>query len=373
MLRVALDATPLLGTRTGVGTFTSGLLRALAHQQHVDVVAYALSARGARGLRTAVESSIEVIDRPLPAGVLTRLLRRRDWPRAEQLIGTVDVVHGTNYVVPPAQHAGEVVTVYDLTAVRFPEMVEPASLRYPDLVKRAAARGAFVHVTAAAIGEEVVDLLGVSSDRVRVVASGVDAPAAPGDAARGRRLAGACRYVIALGTVEPRKGLPDLVAAFDRVASDASRRDVALVIAGADGWGADELVRAIDASPHRRRIRRLGWVDDRARADLLAGATVLAMPSRYEGFGYPPLEAMAAGTPVVATSVGSLPEVLGDAAMLVPAGDVDAFAESLVALVDDAVLQRQLQDAGRGRAAEFSWDACANAMIELYREASASR
>ncbi|HVM10389.1 MAG TPA: glycosyltransferase family 1 protein [Acidimicrobiales bacterium] len=377
-MRVALDATPLLGSPTGVATFTAGLLRALAMQPDVDPRAFALSLRGWRRLAAVLPDGVPAVRRPLPAGVLSRAWQAQPRPTAERLLGgDLDVVHGTNYVVPPTTSAGAVVTVYDLTAMRFPEMVEAASLRYPELVRRAVERGALVHVTARAIGDEVVEMLGVPADRVRVVHSGVDGGepnTIPGDAERGRRMAGATRYVLALGTVEPRKGLPDLVAAFDAMSTDDDLGDVGLAIVGPDGWGVDELVAAIDASPARRRIRRIGWVGDDDRRDLLAGAAVLAMPSRYEGFGYPPLEAMAAGVPVVATTAGSLPEVLGDAALLVEPRDIGGLAGALRTALRSADAARAATVArGKAHAASFRWETCARAMVDLYRDAMDAR
>jgi glycosyltransferase involved in cell wall biosynthesis len=367
MTRVALDATPLLGRQTGIATFTQGLIRALIARADVAVSVHAMSLRGVRRLRSVVPTGSRVVSRPVPASVLTRAWQHLDWPYAELIAGEADVMHGTNYVVGPTRRAAAVVTVYDLTAVRFPDLVERASLRYPELVRRAAARGALVHVTARAIGDEVVALLDVDPEQVRVVPSGVD-DVVPGDRERGRRLAGGDRYVLAIGTVEPRKGFVELVSAFAATASTLGD-DVRLVFAGPDGWATDDLVRAVDRSAARRRIRRLGWVSDRDRADLLAGAAALAVPSRYEGFGYPPLEAMLAGVPVVATRTGSLPEVLGDAALFVTPGDVDALSEALRSVLDDGDVAHRLRDAGPRHAAAFSWDACANAMVDVYADA----
>ena len=373
MTRVALDATPLLGTPTGVGTFTSGLIRALLARSDVEVELFAMSLRGWRQLARVAPSGARLVGRPMPAEVLTRVWSRVDWPDMGLFVGSaVDVVHGTNYVVGPASRAGAVVTVYDLTAVRFPSMVQPASLRYPDLVRRAAARGAVVHVTANAIADDVVDLLGIHRDQIRVVPSGVDVPPNPGDALRGQRLAGSSRYILAVGTVEPRKGFPDLVHAFDAVASARGDGDLGLVFAGPDGWGTEALVDAIDASRHRRHIRRLGRVPEPDLRDLFAGAALLAVPSHYEGFGYPPLEAMAAGTPVVVTRTGSLPEVVGEAGLQVDVGDVEALASAVETLLDDARERDRLVQLGRARVAQFTWQRCAESMARVYQAAAGS-
>ena len=371
-MRLAFDATPLVGSRTGVATFAAGLLRALADRQAaagLDMTAYALSLRGRSSLAAAVPAGVRAATRPMPAAALLRLWRVADRPTIEDFTGAVDIVHGTNYVVPPTARAGRVVTVYDLTSVRFPELCAPASLRYPALVQRAVDGGAIVHVLANAIAAEVRDLLHVPADRVRVVASGLD-PTSPGDAANGRRLAGSHSYVLALGTVEPRKRLDDLVRAFDLLAGD--RRSLRLVVAGPDGWVVDDFLTALDHSPFAARVRRIGWVDERARADLLAGATVLAAPSIYEGFGYPPLEAMAAGTAVVTTSAGSLPEVVGDAALLVPPRDVDALAAAIASVVDDGDVRAAFIARGIARAATFRWDECASRLVDVYREVAAT-
>ena len=149
---------------------------------------------------------------------------------------------------------------------------------------------------------------------------------------------GTGRYCLAIGTAEPRKDLPGLVRAFAAVA--ARHADVALVLAGPEGWGEDELQACAGgvAGP-RSRIARTGWVEPLELAALLRGAHVLAYPSRYEGFGFPPLQAMQAGVPVVATAVGSLPEVLGDGALLVEPGDQDGLAGALDGCLDDEALR----------------------------------
>jgi glycosyltransferase involved in cell wall biosynthesis len=308
----------------------------------------------------------------MPARPLHALWRRGDHPSIERFVGPVDVVHGTNFVVPPAAHAASVVSVHDLTPVHHPELCNPATLAYPGLIRRALARGAWVHTDSEFVAGEVVEAFGADPARVRTVAPGVpDLPAVAEDeaAAVRRRLIpeGAARYCLAIGTAEPRKDLPGLVRAFAPVA--LRHPDVALVLAGPEGWGEDELRVALDASPVRARIARTGWVEPLELAALLRGAHVLAYPSRYEGFGFPPLQAMRAGIPVVASAVGSLPEVLGDGALLVDPGDPDGLADALDRCFDDETLRSRLIAAGESWVGRFSWTRCGDELEQLYRDA----
>jgi glycosyltransferase involved in cell wall biosynthesis len=365
MLRVALDATSLLGNPTGIGRAVAGALGGLAVRDDLDVSAYALSWRGRGTLGAVVPAGVAVTSRPMAAGLLLRTWQRWPFPPVEWWTGPADVVHGTNFVAPPARRAAQVVSVWDLTAVRYPQWCTPSSRRYPALVRAALSRGAFVHTASRSVAEEVIELLGAPAERVRVVAPGIPDISASGPPPdRGTR-----RYVLALGTVEPRKDLPGLVTAFATVAP--RHPDVDLRIVGPAGWGEDALAAAIAASAVRDRIERTGWVAD--TGPLLAGAAALAYPSRYEGFGFPPLEAMKAGVPVVATSAGSLPEVLGDAALLVPVGEPQALADALGRVLGQPAVAARLVAAGHERVARYSWVDMAGGLAALYGDAFAEK
>jgi alpha-1,3-rhamnosyl/mannosyltransferase len=182
---------------------------------------------------------------------------------------------------------------------------------------------------------------------------------------------GVTRYVLAVGTAEPRKDLPGLVRAFDRLAD--RHADLALVLAGPPGWGEEALSVAVEGARAGARVVRTGWLQPPALAALLQEAAVLAFPSLYEGFGFPPLEAMAAGVPVVATRAGSLPEVLGDGAVLVDVGDHDGLVEALDGVLDDPALRQRLVASGAARAASFSWERCGEGLSNLYRDAAGGR
>lgn len=370
MLCVAFDATPLIGERTGIGVLARGALGALADRHGLELRAFAMTWRGRGALAGLVPAGVGTVRVPMVAAPLQRAWAQFDGPVIEWWTGRVDVVHGTNFVVPPAARAAEVVSVHDLTALRFPEMCQPATLRYPDLIRRAIRRGAWVHALSDAVAAEIADLLGAPAERIRVVAPGVPAWA-PAGAAAPAAAGGGRPYILAIGRAEPRKDLPLLVRAFDLVA--AGQPDIELVLAGPPGWGEEALDAEVMWARHRDRIRRVGWISDGRKAELLAGAAAFAYPSVYEGFGIPPLEAMSAGVPVVATAAGGIPEAVGEAALLVPAGDRDALAGALTAVLVDPAVRARLVAAGRQRAAVFSWARCADGLEALYRDAAAAR
>jgi glycosyltransferase involved in cell wall biosynthesis len=362
-LRVAVDGTPLLGNRTGVGHVTAELLRSLATRPDIAPVAYAVTWRGRAELQRALPRGVDSATALFPARLTRELWPRIPFPRVEWWTGPVDVVHGTNFVGPPAR-APVIVTVHDLTFARFPELCTADALRYPQLIERAIDRGATIHVVSDFVGDEVRAEFGLPETRVVRVYPGLGV-APGGDPSRGRASAGRDRYVLALGAIEPRKNLPVLVRAFDQLA--ARDPEVALVVAGPDGWGVREFDAACAAARHHERIHRLGYVTDEARRDLLAGASVFAYPSIYEGFGHPPLEAMTNGVPVVASRAGALPEVLGDAARLVDPHDERALADALAVLLTDDRERAELVERGKTRAATFAWELAGDEFVRMYR------
>ncbi len=364
---VAIDATSLLGTTTGVGQVTAHLIEALAARGDLDVRAFAISWRGRDALRDQLPAGVASGTKPFPARLTRALWPRLPIPHVEHWTGPVDVVHATSFVAPPSR-APVLLTVHDLTFVRFPQMCSGDTLTYPRLIRVALDRGAVVHTYSDCIAAEIVEHFGLPADRVVRVYPGL-APTAGGDPARGRELAGTDRYVLALGTIEPRKNLPMLVRAFDGVA--ASDPAVRLVIGGPDGWGADAFAEACANAHHGDRVVRLGYVDAADRRDLLAGATVLAYPSIYEGFGHPPLEAMLAGVPVVASNAGALVEVLGDAALLPDPDDADAIADALTRALTDAELRAELVRRGHERTRRYTWEHAAGEFVALYQDVMA--
>ncbi|MET0421204.1 MAG: glycosyltransferase family 1 protein [Acidimicrobiia bacterium] len=354
-----MDGTPLLGVRTGVGHTAAATIDALSTRDDLDVTAYAITWRGRRALATALGTAARTAVRPIPARAVQAAWRRMNAPRIEWWTGPVDVVHGTNYVGPPAR-VPVLVSIYDVTFAINPELAAPN--HNVELIRRALDRGAMVHTNSEHVSALVGDVFGISADRVTCVYPGLLTTGA-GDAERGRALTGAERYALFLGQLGPRKNVVQLVRAFDAVAGDDPA--VHLVLAGPDGDDSPNVAHAIGAATHGDRVHRLGYVSSAERLDLLAGASVFTFPSLDEGFGHPPLEAMQAGVPVVAADAGSLPEVLGDAALLVAPTDTDALAASITrALLPDVAAD--LVTRGHAQAARYRWDRCASELSDLY-------
>lgn len=366
---MGLDATPLLGARTGVGRYVEHLLRELAALPELagtELVATAFTMRGAGGLPAAVPADVTVRHRPAPARALQAAWQRAELPPVEWLTGRLDVFHGTNFVLPPLRRAGGVVTVHDLSYLRYPETVSTASLRYRGLVPRGLRRAAVVLTPSEAVAAEVRDEYGLG-DKVVATPLGVEeswfvaAPAEP-DWLAGRRLPE--RYLLFVGSVEPRKGLPGLLRAL-RLLHDADPGTPPLVLAGPPGWGPALETAALPAGA----VLTAGYLDTAELRRLVAGAAALVYPSVYEGFGLPPLEAFAAGTPVVASDLPVVREVTGTLATLTPVGDDAALAAALEkALADQDPAARAARQA---RAREFSWAACARRTYAAYERADA--
>ena len=361
---MAIDAGPLHGPRTGIGNAVAWTIDALkaAHaapgaEQRIELSPYV----------TSMRARLDVGERrlPIPAALAHRIWARRPVPRMDRWLGHPDVVHGTNYVVPPTR-APRIVSVYDCWFLEHRDDAHPDVVRAGAVLRRSIADGAHVITSSAATTDRLTDLLDVAEvstvhlgpppydEHARRIAPALGDPDAP--------------FVLALGTVERRKNLPTLVRAFARLA--AEHPSVQLRIAGRDGDDAEALAEALERLDvaTRRRVIRHETVDEHVKRWLLANAAVLAYPSLDEGFGFPILEAQQAGTPVVASSAGSIPEVAGRGALLSLPTDDHALAANLFWVIDSEDQRRALVARGRANLERFSWNRTATALTDLYRE-----
>lgn len=363
-VRIAVDVTPLAGSQTGIGRFVKQLVKGLSTYEDLELVGLAMTARGREEIAALIGDDV-ALSRPAPARLLREVWKRVDWLSAEKLTGPVDVVHGTNYVVPPTTKAAQLVSVHDLSAWHDSDLVHSSSRDYPQLVQRALDRGAHVHAISAHVGAEIRQELGVPEERLHVVHLGLT-PGPPATPGAGRAQTGGRPYLLAVGTIEPRKDFPLLVDVFADLADTYPELD--LVIAGGPGWGVEDLQAAIERNKLASRVHRVGFVSDQQKADLLAEAELVVSAARYEGFGFVPLEAMAAGTPVVAVAGGAIPEVCGDAAQIVPVGDPAALTSAIGSVLADAKLSESLIASGHERSKCFTWRETIAGLRQVYSD-----
>jgi len=285
-----------------------------------------------------------------------------------------DVLYVPAHVLPIAHPRRSVVTIHDLGYLHFPEAHPRAQRLYLDLSTRWNARAsARIVADSRATKDDLVRHYGAPPDKIAVVHPGVEPSA--------RRVEDSERiqsvksrygvegeYLLFLGTLQPRKNLARLIEAFAR-SSDRERK---LVIAGKKGWLIDDLPGQVERHGLGRRVIFAGYVPDEHKAALLSGATALVFPSLYEGFGFPVLEAMACGAPVICSRTSSLPETAGDAALFVDPLDVDAIASAIDRLTSDAALRWKLIARGYIQSSRFTWQTCAKRVLETLDEAARS-
>lgn len=366
-MKVVVDAYHAIFTSGGISRYARGLISAIAEIAPTDefILFYNRFRERGKTWRPTKENSI-VRQIYFPRRLLQGIWDFIYWPPIEVLCGSIDLFHGLHFVLPPVRKALRVLTVHDLTYLKFPGYFADRGLNergYRQELPRALARADAVIAVSQKTREDLVELMKFPEERVRVIYEGVEhhlfAQVEGQKAAAIRKLYGLSNpYLIFLvGTPEPRKNLTRTVAAARQA---APRLDLALI--GPQG-PLRELV--------GENIHNLIFTDsipEEHLPALLSGATISLYPSLYEGFGLPVLESMACGVPVITSNRGSLPEVAGGAAILVDPENVDSIAGAISGLVRDESLQNRLKVMGKKRASEFTWQKTAAETLSLYRE-----
>ncbi len=385
-MRIGVDYTAAARQGGGIGRYTRELITALlAEPAPHDFVLLAGTAglgtswrqEARRLLDTAGPGQLTLRSVPLSDNWMARIWHRLRLPiPANAITGPVDLFYAPDFLLPPL--FGKIqqwITIHDLSFLRHPETF-PHQLReyLTAAVPRSAQRADHILTDSECTRQDVVDLLALDPECVTALPLGVSThfgPIAHPDLETGERnhlehqyAIGTVPYILAVGTIQPRKNYPRLIKAIDLLREQFS---VELVIAGQPAWMAEE---TLSAARKRNYVRLLGFVKDEDLPTLYRQADVFVFPSLYEGFGLPPLEAMACGTPVVASSSSSIPEAVGDAGVLVDPLDVTALAEALQQVLTDTALRSQLRERGLRRAATFSWRRTAQAWLAQLRDSA---
>jgi len=371
-VRVLVDYRPALRARTGIGEYVHELARALMSGAgaSLDLTIFSSSWRDRVGPDALAElRGVTLVDRRLPVAALTWSWHRLGWPPIEWLAGPRDVAHSPTPLLVPARRAAQVVTVFDLYFLDPTNgLRDAAQRRLATLVRAHVQRADHVVAGSRYAAGLVTGALDVPPARVTTTPLGAPAWAADVRATRGRSTG---KTLLFLGTLETRKNVGLLLDGYERLL--ARRTDVPpLVLAGGLGAGGGAWVERAARPPLAAHVTVTGYVSETERRALYADARAVVVPSLDEGFGLPALEAMACGVPVLATPVGALPEVLGDAGLFAPLGEPDAWAEALDACADDSRLEA-MTARGLVQAARYSWTATASATLDAYRAAIAAR
>lgn len=340
-MKIALDATYSIGPNlTGVGVYSQAILSGLA-QSH----------REARFLRCyRPHRFIRSLSEAIEPNCRRRLLFKRLPPSA-------DLFHGLNQRIDSTRHRRTVSTFHDLFVMTGDYSTPEFRARFSEQARRAAERSDLIIAVSQFTARQVQQLLNVEAGRIRVIHHGCRLPMGPAPASSREQI------ILFVGALQRRKNVARLVEAFEHLAPGWR-----LVLAGSFGFGSEEILNRIQVSSRRPDIQVLGYVSDQILKGLYQSASIFAFPSLDEGFGMPLLDAMAQGVPILTSNISALPEVSGDAALLVDPADVSAIAAGLRSLIDDQSLREQLVQKGLKRCREFTWDTAVAETWKVYEE-----
>ena len=369
-MKICIDIQSAVSQRAGVGRYTRSLVEhlptALSPDDALSVFYFDFQKLG-QGL--VHERIRERAVRWVPGRVVQGAWKYFSFPPFDWLAGGADVYHFPNFVRPPLMRGKSVVTIHDVSFLRYPETTEKGNLAYLTAKIHATCRKADAIITDSEFSaSEIETLLGVPREKIHPVhlglSLGVFSPSTASKSGELIRLGLEKSYLLCVGTLEPRKNYPFLIDVFEQLTD----YDGDLVIAGMPGWKYEPILDRIKNSPCADRIRYLEYVEDDQLAALYSGADLFVFPSIYEGFGFPPLEAMMGGTAVVSSAAASLPEVLGDAARIVEGFDASEWAESIQQLLNSPEERERMIEAGKVHTQIFDWVKTAEDTLKVYRE-----
>ena len=373
-MRVALNGTSLLSPLTGIGQYTYQLAKGLSTLPGIELDIF-YGSRWSRKLPNMAPPHVARIKawitRTIPNSyAVVRLVRQQRFSTGMKR-NQSELYHEPNFLAFKS-HSPTVITVHDLSWIRFPEAHPIDRVRSMNRFFEPVLRRATVILTDSLfVKQELIDVFGVRPELIVPIALGVEPLFHPRPAESTAHVLGAHglehgRYLLAVGTLEPRKNLKAALEAFAML-PDHVRRQFPLVVVGIKGWHTSALERQLAPMVASGEVRLLGYLPRDDLAKIIAGALTLVYPSIYEGFGLPPLEAMASGVPVITSNIASLPEVVGDTGVLVDPHDTESIARALLSLVQDPERRDSLSQAALAKSREFTWERCVDQTVAVYR------
>ena len=376
-LKVAISTTSLRQPLTGLGHYTLNLIESL-QSANSELIFF----DGAHwGATTSVKPQ------RLSFNALSVLRKLPLAYRVKRFLGELSFLRGMRKNKPDLYHEPNflaykcnlptIITVHDLSWIKFPEVHPPSRVREMNrFFERGIKRASHIITDAEYIRQEFIQQFNYPAERVTAIPLGVNKSFTPLSqqttaATLDKHELKHGNYILAVGTLEPRKNLIVAIDAFLLLPLDL-RQKYPLVIAGNKGWLLGELENKLNPLIQSGEVKLLGYVPQDELPHIIAGALTLIFPSIYEGFGLPPLEAMACGVPVIASNNSSIPEVVGDTGILLDSNDTQGFAEAMKSLIEDPILRETLSQKTLERSKIFTWEQCALSTLEVYKKVLAA-
>lgn len=363
-MKITVDVQPLLGQKAGVGYYISGLIHGLAkvdRQNQYQLSIFDFKRRASRiplpGPNFKIKKSF------IPGRLVSLIWKKNSWPTYDFFFGDSDVYHFPNFVIRPLKKGRSVVTIHDVSFLRYPQFTEPKNLRFlKSKIEETLRVADQIIVDSFFTKEELLSFFKVPEDRVHVIHLGLNDEFKPSSSIQKKSA------ILFVGTLEPRKNLETLFKSF-KIFLDRTNSDVSLLIAGMKGWLYEGIFKSLEGHRYRDKIQFLDYVSDEDLPKLYQSASLFIYPSFYEGFGLPPLEAMACGVPVIASKRGSLPEVLGNAPKWINPYNPEELSFAIEEVLTDTRLRESLIRNGFDQAKKFDWEKAAYETLQVYQKA----
>ncbi|MEH2389317.1 MAG: glycosyltransferase family 1 protein [Nostoc sp.] len=390
MLKIIVDATPVFPKPSGVGFYVANLIRslnALQFQEEFQLgIAYQPGLKNWLLGKVAVPNCLNEYSHiyilPIPVRVSDLLLTSTQVSNLflyyfqtyfEQCFDYPNILHGTNYSVYPCNNSLKVMNIYDLTFIKYPNYIDSVVKRYAERVKQCLQWTDIVLTISESSRKDIIEYLDVDPKKVYVTP--LASRYSPNYLSDKKNIAALEKqvnydfskpYLLFVSTIEPRKNINAIIYAFNLL-KKKYKIEHQLILIGKKGWNYDPIFAEIESSPWKSQIHHLDYLSDELVALFYSKADVFVYPSHYEGFGLPVLEAMTLGAPVVTSNTSSIPEVSGDAAILIDPNDPVQLAEAILKVISDSQLRQELINKGKARAKLFSWERTAKETLNAYR------
>jgi glycosyltransferase involved in cell wall biosynthesis len=383
MLKVTVDITPIDAKPSGVGLYVFNLIEALSRLESSELFELRLAYQPR--LKNWLKGNLDFpynlkhyqhvykISLPVRAtNFFIDYLPRLFPSYIESILGDIDIFHGTNYTVYPYQNIKKIISIYDLSFIKCPEYVDSVAQKYSKTLTKCLKWTDAVITISENSKQDIVNYLSFPAEKIFVtpLASRYDSQFVSNldldQETQNCNFDFSKPYLLFVSTIEPRKNIQSIIKAFDWLKQN-HKIEHQLVLIGRKGWKYVPIFEAIQSSPWRNEIHHLNYLSDELVALFYLKADVFVYPSHYEGFGLPVLEAMTLGAPVVASNTSSIPEVTGDAALLINPNDFMQIAEAILKVISDRQLRQDLINRGKIRANLFSWDNTAKQTLKAYK------